>query len=545
MKTRFLPAILIAMMALLMASCSKSSNKQGRYIPAKAAFVIHMNGSSLNEKLPWSDIKQNDFYKEIMADSSVDAYLKQALENPENTGVDVKDDLLMFIVKDTSGGYMAVEGKLKDAAKFKQFNSNAIKDVTAVDKDGLTYLKKDRMISSWNKDRFILIVDAPEMNTTKQYGRWNDSTVTLPVSTRDVLGTAKSLFDLSEDQSMAKNEKFSDLMNTKGDMHFWMSAENIDMSSLIMAMPGMNMLNLTKLYEGSILAATANFTNGQINVDMKSYSGKDMTALWKNYGGKNISSEMTERLPNKNIAAFFAMSFKPEGIKELLKLAGLDGYANLGAMKYNFTLDDFIKANKGDLLFAVSDIGKDSSGSPAADFIFSTSIGDKASFDKLVNVGKTLAGAAMSDKVFVNMNNNFFVVGNHQASVNKYIASSGNNKFPFLDKLTGNPIGGYINFQYILSTVKANMQQDSLQKASVDASLKLWDNLYITGGEFKNDAMVSHMEINLVDKSTNSLKQLNNYFLSMSRIQKSRMAMYKSDLSMDTSAVMVPRDSVR
>ncbi|MEI9958150.1 MAG: hypothetical protein WDM90_18005 [Ferruginibacter sp.] len=64
---------------------------------------------------------------------------------------------------------------------------------------------------------------------------------------------------------------------------------------------------------------------------------------------------MIKRLPIKDVAAIFSMSFKPAGIKEFLKLLGIEAYANMGLAFAGFSLDDFIKANKGDLLIAFGD----------------------------------------------------------------------------------------------------------------------------------------------------------------------------------------------
>ena len=44
----------------------------------------------------------------------------------------------------------------------------------------------------------------------------------------------------------------------------------------------LSMLNLSKLYEGSYTTGVVNFDNGQINMDFKSYSGKEMTEITKN-----------------------------------------------------------------------------------------------------------------------------------------------------------------------------------------------------------------------------------------------------------------------
>lgn len=55
-----------------------------------------------------------------------------------------------------------------------------------------------------------------------------------------------------------------------------------------------------------------------------------------------------------------------------------------------------------------------------------------------------------------------------------------------------------------------------------EASLKMWDNLIATGGKFNDGGISQHVEINLVDKSTNSLKQLNNYLGTISVLDRKK-----------------------
>ncbi len=512
MQTRF-SSILIAIAAILIfASCSKSSNKQGVYIPKDAAVVVHLNGESLNAKLPWEEIKKSELFKEASADSNVSAYLKTALDNPENTGIDIKNDLIIFIKKDSLGGYVSIVGTLKDAAKFKQFATETSKGGTPSEKDGISYVAKDKVTTSWNKDKFIVVIDAPEMNEMDRHSRFDDfDSVPKPVTYRDGTIAAAQLYNLKEDASLAKDEKFSELMNTKGDVHFWLNGEAFNKGSSALA--SLSMMNISKLTEGAITTATASFENGQIVADIKSYSGKEMTALWKKYSGSSISSDMARKVPSKDVAAFFAMNFKPEGIREFLKLAGLEGFANMGAGYVGFTVDDFIKANKGDILFVVSDLKRDSAKGKDASFLFATSIGDKAAFAKLIEAGKKAGGESgmggLDNKISYNSNDNYFAIGNNKDAVDKYITGPGTSP-DYLSKISGSPVGTYVNFQYIFGAMKDDVK-DSIENEIFVASAKMWDNAIAKGGDFSDGGLKQHIEINLLDKGTNSLKQLNDY----------------------------------
>ncbi len=518
LRSKIIPAILFLFTAsLLFTACSKS-NQQGRYVPADAAIVVHINAGSISEKLPWDEVKQNELFKMLYQDTAITAAAKTALDNPENTGIDVKKDMLMFMQKDSLGTYIAFQGSIKDAAKFKAYNSSVMTKATASEKNGINFISDKRTTVSWDKDKFVIVTDLPEASQLQDMGKMmmQDSLTMpqdMPTATlnRDGIAIASSIYNLAEKNSMAKSEKFSELVDTKGDVHFYMNIEKLNSGNPAMAALGM--LNINKLVEGSMALATVNFDNGQINVDIKSYAGKEMTELWKKYSGSKINSEMAKKLPAKDVAFFFAMNFKPEGIKAFAQLAGLEGLINMGSAFLGFNLDDFVKANKGDIMLAISDITKDSTGKPDMNFLFSASVGDKASFDKLIAAGNKMGkeDPSIAGKIFTNGNNQYFAIGNNKQTVDNFIAKESNSSFDFMSKIASSPTGAYVNMQYLMNSFKDEAAKDSLANIAMDASLKMWDNMILSGGEFKNGGVTQHLEVNLVDKTTNSLKQLNKY----------------------------------
>jgi len=243
---------------------------------------------------------------------------------------------------------------------------------------------------------------------------------------------------------------------------------------------------------------------------------------------------MIKHIPSQNINGLLILHFKPEGISELVKLTGMDGVLNMGLSGKNVTLEDFVKANKGDVLFAVTDfiMKKDSMNlggyedksnsftyeKPTASFLFSASIGDKTSFNKLLDAGVKAGGDLISSAgIFYANDDKFFAVGNSQQYVSKYVAGS-NNKFDFIDKIEGHPIAFFVDIQKILATAALKPSKDSGSQVIMDESLKTWQNVYSMGGEYKDDGFAMNTEINFVDKNTNSLKQLNSYFDKISKV---------------------------
>jgi Domain of unknown function (DUF4836) len=505
------------MLTVLFTACkSKKTNTVGRYVPENAGFVLHINGESLISKLSWDDIKKNEWFNKIYSDTSNSALAKSLLDNPENSGINIKSDIVMFGQKDSTGSFNSIIGTITDEAKFKKLLAEANKGATETSQNGYTYSTSSKASVAYNKDRFVATMNNQEKNS---FGLDDSLTTNTPV---DLKAVNAKILALDEDKSLAKSDKFSKLVTEKGDAHFWFNAQTINKNNAAMPM----LVNIDKLTEGAITAGTINFENGKIAIDMKSYAGKELSSLYKKYNSNNINKEMVSNIPSKNIAGLLTFSFKPEGIKELLKLLSLDGVATLGLSKYGFTLDDFIKANNGDILIAITDLNKDAANaSGKANFVFATSINDKASFNKLIDAGKKLGGGLSmmvpeSDKISFNTNDKFFILSNNKTTTDTYLAGTAKSNYDFLSKLENGPVGGYANLQYIISNIP--IDSDSLEIKSQALNLKTWDNIVLSGGKFADDALNQHVEINLIDKNTNSLKQLNSYSNEMSIIQKSK-----------------------
>ncbi len=544
-------AAIIAVM--LFSSCGKT-NKQGRYIPANAGVVFMLDGESLNAKLPWDEVKQNEIFKKMMADTSVPSFAKLIMENPENSGVNIKSALIMFMVKDTLGGYAAVMGNLKDAGKFKQFLGNANKEAKETSKDGYTYFSDYKSSVGYNKDKFIITMNTPQLNSMDKMNPMSepgDTSFIMPELeyTRDMNAITAMVINLKEGNSLGKNERFGDMMKTKGDMHFWFNAEHFNSAA---GMGGITaMVNLNKLYEGAVFTGAASFDNGKITVDGKSYGGKEMTDIYKKFSAESFDKSMIKNIPSQNLAGLFALSFKPEGLKEFLKLLGMDGMVNMGASQLGFNLDDIIKANKGDFLFAVTDIKEDTAKEKDFQLLVAASIADKNSFNKLVDAGKKILNTARdtAPRYVFDHNDKYFVITHDKPTTQTYLTGTANTSYPFIDKISGGPMGGFVNFQYIMNALKPKPTADSIDLATYDASIKMWDNLYISGGNFKDGGITQHWEINLIDKNTNSLKQLNTYSSVMGSINEKRQAKNmdkwkNEDVMWDTTSTMPRKNPV-
>src|SRR5829696_8770636 len=123
---RFLPFLFAV---FLVVSCGK--NKTAMKIPKDAAVVLHVNASSISSKLSWKEIQASNWFQKLYKQEE-DSLTLQLMDDPEKSGIDVKSDMVYFMKKRNTGGYIVFEGKLKDAAAFEAFNKQISKAAATV-----------------------------------------------------------------------------------------------------------------------------------------------------------------------------------------------------------------------------------------------------------------------------------------------------------------------------------------------------------------------------------------------------------------------------
>jgi hypothetical protein len=176
---------------------------------------------------------------------------------------------------------------------------------------------------------------------------------------------------------------------------------------------------------------------------------------------------------------------------------------------------------------------------PEFNFIFAASIGDKDAFNKLIATGKkatsTFVNSGALPLAYGN-NGTYFALSNSQENADKYMAGANNNA-DIISKISGEPIAAYLNLQSIIKVVGTQAVKDSSAMVIYNASVKLWDNVLLKGGNFSDGASNQTIEINLMDKTTNSLKQLNQYAFTIGEVMKEKQRKQKEDMMAFEDAV--------
>lgn len=528
--------LLTSLLAVIIFTACNKGGKTGLLVPNDAAIVLHVDLSSLSSKLSWDEIKQTAWFAEAKQ-KATDSLAKILLNDPAASGIDTQGSIVFFMKRSNNNGYMAVEGKLKDAAKFAQMMQQTDKGNIKIEKDGeYSYVKmpdNEKGTLYFNDKMFVLIADMSEMNKnplTSQPGQ--------KYSFDSLKLIAKSTFALKGSDLLDSDKRFADLIDDKADMHFWMNSGNLygGMMSGVLSM-----MKFNELLEGNISTGKVNFENGKIVMNSRQFYGKQLSGIMSKYGNKEVSNDLLSRLPEQNVLAAFAFSFNPESLKDILKLTGLDGMANGFLGQQGLTIDDFIKASKGDLAFALT--GLNFSQSPSnitldngevipyekektePNFIFGASVNDKAVFQKIIDVATKLkqqnnaiAADTSTEKVKNKLQDKWFALASSDAEADAFL--TGGKKPAYSDIFKGHNVGMFVDIQKLI-IASADKSKDSASKKMIDLSAAFWKNATMYG-DYKGKEGTGVGEINLMDSNTNALKQLNKYIDEMYKASSKR-----------------------
>jgi hypothetical protein len=552
--------LVLSVITLFIASCGKQGGKSGLLVPKDAALVVHINSASLSSKLSWNEIKATAWFKKMHEQSkSNDSLAQQLLDDPSRSGIDTKKDFVMFMKKHGQGGYMVMEGSLTSQATYEQMLAEINKqEPKEIKKDGdFSYMiAHEKSVVVWNKSMFALVqnsnVNAMGALSKFRGGRsMSMDGYTFDTDSLKIFG--EQALTLEAGQNLDGDSRFADLVKDGSDMHVWMNISNYVSGGM-----GNAMLNMTKaksLLDGNITATSFNFDNGKISAHSKHYFSDELATIYSNNKSANVTADLINRIPSSDVLGVLAYNFSPTAMKDVLKATGMDAMADMFLSKVDFSVDDFVKAAKGDLLLAVSDpvvktdtTGMNPSGKPGFKFLLATSVKDKAAFEKMVTLmwdfSKQMRKNPSDENpsgINYKVANDWFALSNSLDYTDKFLAGGANSKLPFTDKITGHPVGLYIDLQRILKFAGTMTKGDSTVHTILDASVNMWQDITATGGDYKDKSTEFSFEINLVDKTTNSLKQLNQYFdkIAGSMINKEK-AMMK--MMMDHNVPEPPAD---
>lgn len=544
MKSFIRLTTLLILATAFITSCKKPVPRQTRHIPKSALFVTIINTKALQSKLEKNEATIENILKSVSGSDTTISKGKQEWEDLKASGIDLDENLYVAVVQ-KGGGMSAGKGTIvtsglgtvKDEAKLEAYikKKHPLGEITREKDYNYASFNDDKMVA-WSKDLVIM------MNYQKSFaGAMNyDSTTHSfnyknPVSAENDMKTEiASYFNMKEDESVAAIPEFRDLSQEKSDAGFWI---NSSASIQDMALP---LPKLKELFGSSFTAATLHFDDGKLTVNSKSYCSKELASILKDYKSPNADLGLIENYPSNNINGFAVFAFKPELINAIVKyleVGGMvDGYLTK-MMGANYTLEDALKAIKGDFAIVVSDFampaGDTTSGVqysvPKIKMIFNVPVGDKNQMNKLmdklvqmqmmVKAGNEYRLNPQMQKTGwqVTADDKNLLITSDEALLNQYKAKSVKAGLAkdVMDGFKGKSGVSYVNIESILNGVSA---QNSAEMNNVIPKAKeTFKDIKGYIESFNGKYTEGHFELRFKNEKENSLTSLLSFFETVSK----------------------------
>jgi hypothetical protein len=545
MKLNTMRALALVAVVVLLAACGKKGPDYTRYIPKESGYVVAIDIKSMMAKLE-QDSLQVENLLEVLKDTAKSSDYSQALDmwkQFKDAGLDFENKVLFAVPSiDMGKGSVAMQvvAGLKDAKKLEEFVSKLPNSPKVEKEKSLNYVSTPDFAVGWNKDA-VMIVGSASDNSVSIPGVDTDTTMQRPSlgNAASSLDLVKKYFALGSSESIASVSGFADLLGKKADVAVFTNSSSMAGSSanMVLAM----MPKVKELLEGVYSTTIINFEEGKAVFTSDTYAGKSLAALLKKYAGPTVDMSLVEPYASQNVNVVAAFSFKPELIPALLKETGTNDLVNMGLQSGGLTADDVVKAFKGDFAVLVSDftmetktndlgLGKDAtytSWQPAARLLVAMRIGDKAAFEKLVNLGvkeglvkregnRLMLQSPADSGMTIGIENDLLVVSSRKDVYEGYVAKKGNISLDgnAKDMLRKSSFGMYFDAEKMLKAIPAAMfdSTDTHQKAILDRSANTFKSLWFNTGNFDGKKLTGSGELVMSGKK-NALPQLVRYLM--------------------------------
>jgi len=533
--------------AVVFSACSKLP-EQSKYIPKTAGIVLNINSKEISKKLITNGITMDKLFTAVQEKDTASAAAK-AWKDAENSGIDLQSNFFAsFVFNSSQQSYASLTGGLKDATKFEAYLKKNIANYSLKTKKDFQYVWEEdqKAVIAWNKETVIYVkgIDADKLKSGMPGGAVPgtdadaaDSAVVAPARAVTAVASAEEdtwvaetdhLFHLKKDETAGSIEAFKDLLKGDADIRVYVNPEPIYSTQATM-IPA----NLKEIISGSYYTGAVNFDKGKIVLEGSSYAGKELAAIYKKYGTQEADLDMLEKYPSNNITGFLVYGFDFRMLGDIIKSTGLDGIANMTLHSSGLTLDDILNAFKGQMVFVASDFGitkkpnpyypEDSITKTDAKWIFAMKVGDKTAFNKVM-ASPMLAGMftkqgdhyimaqQMPGMPSVSITDKLVTVASDNELLTQYLdgkSKAGGLDNSFVSKIKGNPLGGYVNLEKIVSSIPENEVPAEGKELALQVK-NLFKDATMLSEKFDGKVQRSHMVLNFKNENENSLVQLVN-----------------------------------
>jgi len=435
----------------------------------------------------------------------------------------------------------AIYGIPKDTARFAAMIRKLApgKKVVKIG-NGKLMIDKNTALA-WNNDIFIITGTVSKEEPVGQTAKAKAAAEL--TKTKQLTARCKAL--LSKRQTAFSNEYFKSLLKEDGDVYLWTDNTVESQAPKNGKAQGLGMLNKNLMRSANYTAGIMKFENGKVSMKMKRYMPASLDSIYTKYPLGNINVNMLKKLPDGHPILLYLFRFSPAMINEIVKKAGVDNLLD-SLNKKNIKKEDILAALKGDAMLAVtrvSDFSEEDSMTSKLNGIqvfVAGSINDKQKFESLTDLLQVKKDSGNERPVrkiprpFILSNDSIFVLSTSQMGGQKFLSSAGNNLET--EKLF-QPFKDYPGAAILdLRTIFGMAGQMMLKRKSPEEAkhsmevLGMFDKLIIYSGQHTDNYIPGTMELTLVNKDENSLKQFLNLLDLLNSVKPKASTAYNKTL---------------
>ncbi|HVW60875.1 MAG TPA: DUF4836 family protein [Puia sp.] len=528
MKKALRPSSLLATLLFTTIFVSaQNPNPLFRHLPPNAERIYHINLPALTSKVSWEDL----ISAIPPSKSTSNQQVMDILKDPSLAGVDIRQDL--FIAQ--SGGdnkydsttYITLLVHLTDSGKFIAFMNGMEKDLhplpmakgPARASAGGRLIGKDKTVMAYDdKLAVITIVTPAAKEVAASIQKSAPGKKKAPIAMAHTLKAGR--------MSMAALRGFTNTIYTAdpvftagfsddADFHMWgphgEGANKLMEMVKKKAMKDKNAISMTRSTGLHTLTALR-FEPGKITMLTTTKVPQDSLKNYRILNSRPLNTDLINRLPGKAILGMVNLHFDPAFLTEFLERSGLRKTFDSALSSKGLTINDVIKAFKGDFLIAgmqpatLPDSGK---GNP--NIFFVTTI-DPAAFMKLAGKLKLdSAGNLMGKmKTTYTLKDNILVAGKNKTLTDEYFSTTAVHSSNDLvnDRVRTNAFSLAVDVKAIIAFMQEIYPNPTPKTQQLLHFLGALDRLTYTAGDMQNGLLESYFELKMADASENSLRSI-------------------------------------
>ncbi len=543
MKALYRLSLFVWITLFLFSACKKKGPDQTKFIPKNASLVLSVNTGSLKDKLKQNEPALENILRNMTGSDTAIGRGKQEWEALMNAGINLEESIYLWIKENERGSenrntgmqpIMSVVAVLKDQDKFESYVKSKIPGAGIKKEKNYSYVLKDgETLVAWGKDIVLLLSQRDGFNSNRAYDSIavNFAPPLSPKSSvsGNLAAVAEAVFNQKESESISTITEFADLAQQKADVTLWInSGEGIQNFSFPLP-------KVKELAENNFTAATLQFEEGKIVVNSKSYAGKALKNILKEYAGPEVNFNLIQKYPSNNVNGFMVFAFNPQIFAAIVRYMEVGALADsylTRFMQQDFTLQQALSAFKGDIAVVVSDVapanlngapaqGLQRGNAPSGKMILTATVGDATQLNKMLDRLVTInmlekvnglyrpKGVPSNFGLTASVTNQQLTIASDNEILNGYTSSNTTaNKNLVMDEMKGKAAAAYLNIESILSAMSATSTSNSNADSILPYAKQTFKDIQATVKNFDGDHIEGLFELRFKNEKENSLSSL-------------------------------------